>query len=684
MQKRNRQNRISGRQDGSLYSYDSLEQRQLLATLAEAGISQATINYIDNLPWTNEILNDETMQNTLEGIIDTQTAPSDAIVLTSASQLSQISSGGTYLIQGDLTINQTIQVPSNTTIYVDGSIYKQGGFTASNVHNAENRDDAIFEITNSASNIQLIGINNALLHSNPTLNPNQPHATAVIVEGFSSDVLVEGFEIAYVWQGLDAQWGTENIVFQNNHLRDVLKRAIWYLGSDNTVAVHNFIENPGVDGIDFDAFTENAIAYENVVVGAGRWAGFVEEGAQENYFIRGLAVMADLGNPNSGYQMGWADNGTTQGFVDNNPGILTSDNYFIDNIVFRPSFFQDGGDYFAKENAGKGPTYFWANRGFGAGQSSLFDNAEWLNFLPTNGGTNNDINAVELLAQLDLTWNGSDLPAFQESGGLVSIEAENFSQSFDGFGIATGWTWSEVSDADAAGGTALEAGPNLGLNTLDETYGPRLSYQIEFTNTGTYRVFLRTLGNSSLDNSVHVGLNGTPVTTGIGQGMGDDSGQWVWVDDIVDGPSDVEINVPSPGRYSLNIWMREDGTQLDKIVLDQSGATPTGFGPDESPMDPSPIVAGPKISDIRPDFVFVPGGQGIIVDLGDSKEMRIVPSPRVVPELFVERKVNRNSDFSLRDQAFSEFEGSINDGDVGFKESLDRAGSDLRKLVEVN
>ena len=391
--------------------YATLETRNLLATLAEAGILQRTIDYIDNLEsdWTTQVVTDAATQNTLDGIISSQQAPDSATLITSEAQFSQIQSGGTYLIQGDLTVTGTFQVPSDVTIYVDGSIYKEGAVAAANTHDIENRDDAIFYVFNS-DNVDLYGINNAVLESNPDLNPTTNHTSAIIVRGNSSNVHVEGFEIRNVWEGVLAYFGSSDVTIENNYVHDTIGRAIWLLGTDRTYVAHNFIDNAGIDGIDFDAYAEDSVAYENVVIGAGRWAGFVEEGANNNYLVRGVAIMADFSNPNAGFQMGWADNGTSPFFTANNPGLITRDNYFIDNVVFRPtSGWSDGGSYFAKTGEGteKGMTYFWANRAFGTGHSTgdFFYNAELLTEGPVFGGLNENVRGQDVLEDLDQRFN---------------------------------------------------------------------------------------------------------------------------------------------------------------------------------------------------------------------------------------------------------------------------------------
>lgn len=50
----------------------------------------------------------------------------------------------------------------------------------------------------------------------------------------------------------------------------------------------------------------------------------------------------------------------------------------------------------------------------------------------------------------------------------------------------------------------------------------------------------------------------------------------------MDGPV-ATINVATTGVHTVNLWMREDGTIVDKVVITSSSTyTPTGTGPAES------------------------------------------------------------------------------------------------------
>ena len=167
----------------------------------------------------------------------------------------------------------------------------------------------------------------------------------------------------------------------------------------------------------------------------------------------------------------------------------------------------------------------------------------------------------------DFVPGGGGGGGFTESGGRVDFQAEAFTGQTSGSGNASGHTWSQVSDAAAGGGLALLASPNTGVSTGDGTNGPRRDYAINFTNTGTYYVWVRLNGASGTDDSLHVGLNGSPVSTG-GTGVTTaQHNQWIWTDRKSPGAVRVIVNVPSPGIHTFNLWMREDGTRVDQFTL---------------------------------------------------------------------------------------------------------------------
>ena len=165
---------------------------------------------------------------------------------------------------------------------------------------------------------------------------------------------------------------------------------------------------------------------------------------------------------------------------------------------------------------------------------------------------------------------------FQVASGTVVIEAENYSAATPGTGAQSAFTWESYSDPQASGGTAMRVpnGSGGGWTGLDLT-GPRLDYDINFPQAGTYRLWVRTSAASGNDDSFHAGLDGVGYTNSTGVGMGNIVGSWGWTNDANSGQA-VEIVVNTAGLHTLNIWMREDGVQVDKILLGINATAPQG------------------------------------------------------------------------------------------------------------
>jgi hypothetical protein len=193
-----------------------------------------------------------------------------------------------------------------------------------------------------------------------------------------------------------------------------------------------------------------------------------------------------------------------------------------------------------------------------------------------------------------LSWSSSSTPkaiipqsrlytdgTFQQSSaldGIVSIEAEHHSANV----TQGGKTWTPVNPSGFSGDCAYQALPNSGGN-VDTGYltgSPRLDFKVNFVKTGTHYVWIRGKAASGSDDSCHAGLDGAALSTcdrmtGFGTG-------WTWSKSTMDGPV-ATFNVASTGLHTVNVWMREDGFEIDKIVLTvNSNYTPTGTGPAES------------------------------------------------------------------------------------------------------
>jgi uncharacterized repeat protein (TIGR02543 family) len=178
----------------------------------------------------------------------------------------------------------------------------------------------------------------------------------------------------------------------------------------------------------------------------------------------------------------------------------------------------------------------------------------------------------------------SSAGAFIENSGRVVMEAESYTAKYQGAGAAASCAWEEdLTVSGASGSSVMEALPNSGVNVGDDIDGPRMDYRIHFYTTGIYYVHLRmpTLGGG--DNSVQVGQNGILRFTNSDNSYG----AWKWIT-LDGGDSTMYIGVSAPGVYNFNIWMREDGVQVDKIVLTTDPdytLADDDTGPAESPVE---------------------------------------------------------------------------------------------------
>jgi hypothetical protein len=161
--------------------------------------------------------------------------------------------------------------------------------------------------------------------------------------------------------------------------------------------------------------------------------------------------------------------------------------------------------------------------------------------------------------------------------GLLVIEAEHFHARRDlgghGFRAIT-------RPHGFAGDGALIALPDLETNRdADPIEGPRVDFHVELP-AGTYHVWLRghAYGDGD-DDSVHAGFtleDSRRITFA-------DTAEWTWSRTTMDGANAI-LEITEDGPRTLSIWMREDGTIIDRILLASDPSyVPSGEGPPESP-----------------------------------------------------------------------------------------------------
>jgi len=166
--------------------------------------------------------------------------------------------------------------------------------------------------------------------------------------------------------------------------------------------------------------------------------------------------------------------------------------------------------------------------------------------------------------------------------GLLVFEAEHFDSRVS----QSSHDWTTTSSADASGSVALFAGPNNGafIDTGYVTTSPRADFRVNFVKTGVHYLWVRGRADSGSDDSFHMGIDGQAVTSADRMTVHAES-TFSWSRVTMDGPV-ASVPVASAGVHMINLWMREDGTIIDKILLTSSANfTPTGYGPPESPTN---------------------------------------------------------------------------------------------------
>ncbi len=210
---------------------------------------------------------------------------------------------------------------------------------------------------------------------------------------------------------------------------------------------------------------------------------------------------------------------------------------------------------------------------------------------------------------------GISLAEFQQDGGaqgLVVMEAEHFHDSTvspDGHY----WGSAGASYPGYAGTDALQSLPDDKVSTQGAGYSaqsPRLDFRVNFVQAGTHYVWVRAWGPKTSSNSLHVGLDGQELDSASDMRLPDGVlDRYVWVKTIDATSTRATLEVATPGVHVVNVWMRESGTVVDRIVLTTDPAyDPSlengGLGPAESAHgNTPPAVEQPVIDPAGGSFV---------------------------------------------------------------------------------
>lgn len=178
------------------------------------------------------------------------------------------------------------------------------------------------------------------------------------------------------------------------------------------------------------------------------------------------------------------------------------------------------------------------------------------------------------------------LEIFQQEitpGGLVSIEAESFEDNITL--NQKDMRWKVYRSQPGASGRKSMQAFSPGYFDMEENYAsisPRLDYFIKFEHSGIHYLWGRGhAGGDTASDAFHAGLDGFALAEAMNISF-DGTDEWKWSDTTATRQLAV-INIPQPGVHVLNIWVKETGFVLDKLVLTTDSLyVPADMGPDES------------------------------------------------------------------------------------------------------
>jgi hypothetical protein len=176
---------------------------------------------------------------------------------------------------------------------------------------------------------------------------------------------------------------------------------------------------------------------------------------------------------------------------------------------------------------------------------------------------------------------GVSLPRFVESGGVVSMEAENFTRQVK----RNGAEWRVLADLGRTGGSVAvypTTTPSLQSTTDLEARAPRLEYDFYTFHGGSPKVLVTALPTQRIYEGRHLRYavaldDAEPAVVNL-----EEAGRWEVNVLRAAAIGSSESVLTGPGRHTLKIWMMDPGVVLDKVVLDLGGLRPSYLGPPET------------------------------------------------------------------------------------------------------
>lgn len=191
-------------------------------------------------------------------------------------------------------------------------------------------------------------------------------------------------------------------------------------------------------------------------------------------------------------------------------------------------------------------------------------------------------NPIAPNSKLSFFYAGISDKFAQRADGYVIMEAEHATRNTP---ATDGDEWLFRNSPAGFSGTGYMVVPN-GRGGGNVGAGALLEYDIRFTQTGVHTLWIRGWNqdpsNSGSDDSVYVAFDGTALGSGNDAAIsGFPAAGWTWSSDRYGSglPDPATINVTTTGVHTLALWHREDGTLIDKIVIEAGNRGSTTAAP---------------------------------------------------------------------------------------------------------
>jgi hypothetical protein len=308
--------------------------------------------------------------------------------------------------------------------------------------------------------------------------------------------------------------------------------------------------------------TTNLVLYNNIFAGPSTelfdWQGSGTRTGSHNWFQIGMSVPGTITNSLSGLVPGFADSRTNNFHLLPNSACRDAGNnqpqWFNRSHVWEtrlPTL-----EYVKHAAVMARPADAWLD--IGAYECLLGD-------LDYDGDVDLDDYTI-FVAQL----SGPTAPVvYEESGQLVVMEAEHTSSRSAGSGVADGWAWTDRTGGGSLGDGYEQALPDAGLTVTSPNVAssaPRLSYQVHINTGGTYYLWIKGRAVDADASTVHYGRNGVPATTSASDAALLPVGSsFAWLSQRANGFRPWYL--VNPGTYSIDLWMCQDGAEIDRLLL---------------------------------------------------------------------------------------------------------------------